>query len=221
MSALAVDTRGHGEASAPFTATARPETAFSARRGSGGARERHAGLSRVYILATLVWFWAGEGVRPDWADLAGASLCLDSAAIILLARSLAKPPESHDCGGPSDADGCCRIGASRLGETLNSRRFYVETSPSFKFVSRYHVGSRLIISSMHRVARVAANRGIAMYLPVAEPLCPADVSPCANSGRPRRISEGLSRQSLAGTAPRGTYTRESRWSLSTNSGLVP
>ena len=37
----------------------------------------------VYIAASLLWLWAIEGVRPDRWDLAGATICLAGAAIIL------------------------------------------------------------------------------------------------------------------------------------------
>ncbi len=35
--------------------------------------------------ASLCWLWLVEGVRPDRWDLAGASLCLAGASVILLA----------------------------------------------------------------------------------------------------------------------------------------
>ena len=50
----------------------------------------HAGRSfaaygGIYIAASLVWMWAVEGARPDWADLSGAGLALVGAGVILLA----------------------------------------------------------------------------------------------------------------------------------------
>lgn len=38
----------------------------------------------VYIVASLVWMWAIERVSPDRHDLAGATLCLTGAAIIIV-----------------------------------------------------------------------------------------------------------------------------------------
>ena len=44
-----------------------------------------AGYGGVYIVASLTWLWAVEGLRPDRFDLLGAALCLAGAAVILLA----------------------------------------------------------------------------------------------------------------------------------------
>ncbi len=44
----------------------------------------YAAYGGVYIVASLLWLWAVEGVRPDRWDLAGAGICLLGAAIILL-----------------------------------------------------------------------------------------------------------------------------------------
>lgn len=44
-----------------------------------------AAYGGVYILASLAWMWAVEGVRPDRWDVTGAALCLAGAAVILLA----------------------------------------------------------------------------------------------------------------------------------------
>jgi len=38
----------------------------------------------VYIVASLCWMWAIEGLRPDRWDVIGAALCLAGAALILL-----------------------------------------------------------------------------------------------------------------------------------------
>jgi len=43
-----------------------------------------AAYGGVYIVASLGWMWAVEGVRPDAWDGAGAALCLLGAAVILL-----------------------------------------------------------------------------------------------------------------------------------------
>ena len=51
---------------------------------SEAAGRAYAAYGGVYIVASLVWLWAVEGVRPDRWDLAGAGICLLGAAIILL-----------------------------------------------------------------------------------------------------------------------------------------
>lgn len=43
-----------------------------------------AAYGGVYIVASLGWLWAVEGLRPDRWDLAGAALCLAGAAVILM-----------------------------------------------------------------------------------------------------------------------------------------
>lgn len=49
------------------------------------AGRAYAAYGGIYILASLGWLWAAEGVRPDRFDLIGALLCLAGAAVILLA----------------------------------------------------------------------------------------------------------------------------------------
>ncbi|WP_082684631.1 YnfA family protein [Aureimonas ureilytica] len=49
------------------------------------AGRAYAAYGGVYILASLGWLWAAEGVRPDRFDLLGAVLCLAGACVILLA----------------------------------------------------------------------------------------------------------------------------------------
>jgi small multidrug resistance family-3 protein len=44
-----------------------------------------AAYGGVYIVASLGWMWAVEGLRPDRWDAMGAALCLAGAAVILLA----------------------------------------------------------------------------------------------------------------------------------------
>ena len=44
-----------------------------------------AAYGGIYIVASLVWMWAVEGMRPDRFDAFGAAVCLTGAAIILLA----------------------------------------------------------------------------------------------------------------------------------------
>ena len=53
----------------------RSEAAFAGRT--------YAAYGGIYIVASLVWLWAVEGVSPDRWDVAGASICLAGAAIIL------------------------------------------------------------------------------------------------------------------------------------------
>jgi small multidrug resistance family-3 protein len=43
-----------------------------------------AAYGGIYIAASLTWLWAVEGVRPDRWDVAGATLCLIGAAVILI-----------------------------------------------------------------------------------------------------------------------------------------
>jgi small multidrug resistance family-3 protein len=42
-----------------------------------------AAYGGVYIAASLVWLWLGEGTRPDRWDIAGAVICLVGSAVIL------------------------------------------------------------------------------------------------------------------------------------------
>ncbi|WP_447965303.1 YnfA family protein [Nitrospira sp. Ecomares 2.1] len=44
-----------------------------------------AAYGGVYIMASLVWLWAVEGMPPDRWDLVGAGMCLAGAAMILWA----------------------------------------------------------------------------------------------------------------------------------------
>lgn len=50
---------------------------------SDAAGRAYATYGGVYIAASLVWLWAAEGVRPDRWDVAGATLCLIGATVIL------------------------------------------------------------------------------------------------------------------------------------------
>lgn len=51
---------------------------------SNAAGRTYAAYGGVYILSSLLWLSAVENVRPDRWDIAGASLCLLGAAVILL-----------------------------------------------------------------------------------------------------------------------------------------
>lgn len=57
-----------------------------ARVDSAAAGRAYAAYGGVYIVASLIWLWTVEGVRPDRADVAGAALCLLGAAVILFGR---------------------------------------------------------------------------------------------------------------------------------------
>ncbi len=43
-----------------------------------------AAYGGVYIVASLVWLWTVEGVRPDRWDVLGGAICLAGAGLILL-----------------------------------------------------------------------------------------------------------------------------------------
>jgi small multidrug resistance family-3 protein len=50
---------------------------------SAAAGRAYASYGGIYIVASLIWLWAVEGVTPDRWDVGGAALCLVGAAIIL------------------------------------------------------------------------------------------------------------------------------------------
>ncbi|SON55368.1 hypothetical protein HDIA_1827 [Hartmannibacter diazotrophicus] len=54
------------------------------RVDAGFAGRAYAAYGGIYILTSLVWLWAIEGVRPDRWDMAGAGLCLVGALVIVL-----------------------------------------------------------------------------------------------------------------------------------------
>jgi small multidrug resistance family-3 protein len=59
--------------------------AFLLTRSEAAAAGRaFAAYGGVYIVASLGWLWAVEGVRPDRWDLIGAALSLAGAGLILL-----------------------------------------------------------------------------------------------------------------------------------------
>jgi small multidrug resistance family-3 protein len=47
------------------------------------AGRAYATYGGIYIVASLGWLWAVEGVRPDRWDVGGAFVCLIGAVIIL------------------------------------------------------------------------------------------------------------------------------------------
>lgn len=50
---------------------------------AAAAGRAYAAYGGIYILTSLLWLWAAEGVRPDRWDAAGAAVALLGAAIIL------------------------------------------------------------------------------------------------------------------------------------------
>lgn len=52
---------------------------------SDAAGRTYAAYGGVYIVASLIWLWALEGLCPDRWDAAGAALALAGAGVILFA----------------------------------------------------------------------------------------------------------------------------------------
>ena len=52
---------------------------------ASAAGRAFAAYGGIYIVSSLAWMWAVEGVKPDRFDLCGAALCLAGAGIIILA----------------------------------------------------------------------------------------------------------------------------------------
>ncbi len=50
---------------------------------STAAGRAYAAYGGIYIVASLVWLWSVEGVRPDRWDAIGAAVALVGAAIII------------------------------------------------------------------------------------------------------------------------------------------
>ena len=51
---------------------------------AAAAGRSYAAYGGVYIVASILWLWLVEGVRPDRWDMIGSAVCLCGAAIILL-----------------------------------------------------------------------------------------------------------------------------------------
>ena len=49
------------------------------------AGRAYAAYGGIYILASLAWLWAVEGVQPSRWDVLGAMMCLAGACVILVA----------------------------------------------------------------------------------------------------------------------------------------
>lgn len=52
---------------------------------SEAAGRAYAAYGGIYIVASLLWLWLAEGLRPDRWDIAGGIICLAGAAIIIAA----------------------------------------------------------------------------------------------------------------------------------------
>lgn len=52
---------------------------------SEAAGRAYAAYGGIYIVASLLWLWIAEGLRPDRWDIAGGLICLVGAAIIIAA----------------------------------------------------------------------------------------------------------------------------------------
>lgn len=50
---------------------------------SDAAGRAYAAYGGIYIIASILWLWIAEGVRPDRWDLAGGMICHMGAAVIL------------------------------------------------------------------------------------------------------------------------------------------
>lgn len=53
------------------------------RIDAANAGRTYAAYGGIYILSSILWLWAVEGVRPDRWDILGSAICLVGAAIIL------------------------------------------------------------------------------------------------------------------------------------------
>lgn len=51
---------------------------------SNQAGRAYAAYGGIYIVASLLWLWMIEHVRPDRWDITGAAICLIGAAVIVL-----------------------------------------------------------------------------------------------------------------------------------------
>jgi small multidrug resistance family-3 protein len=51
---------------------------------SDAAGRAYAAYGGIYIVASILWLWIAEGMRPDRWDMAGGAVCLAGAALILL-----------------------------------------------------------------------------------------------------------------------------------------
>ena len=49
------------------------------------AGRAYAAYGGIYILSSLAWLWAVEGVQPSLWDIVGALMCVAGASVILVA----------------------------------------------------------------------------------------------------------------------------------------
>ncbi|HEY0075701.1 MAG TPA: YnfA family protein [Abditibacteriaceae bacterium] len=49
------------------------------------AGRAYATYGGIYILVSLIWLWAAEGIKPDKWDILGVAICLVGAGIIFFA----------------------------------------------------------------------------------------------------------------------------------------
>ena len=77
---LAIDGEQPGTVLGPGGGAQGEEAAAAAAEVAGRAYAAYGG---IYIAASLAWLWSVEGLRPDRWDLAGATLCLAGAAVIV------------------------------------------------------------------------------------------------------------------------------------------
>ena len=54
------------------------------RIDAAAAGRAYAAYGGIYILTSLFWLWAVEGVQPSRWDIVGASLCVIGAGVILM-----------------------------------------------------------------------------------------------------------------------------------------
>lgn len=47
------------------------------------AGRAYAAYGGIYIIASIVWLWAVERIRPDGWDIAGSAVCILGSALIL------------------------------------------------------------------------------------------------------------------------------------------
>jgi small multidrug resistance family-3 protein len=53
------------------------------RVDASNAGRAYAAYGGVYILSSILWLWAAEGIKPDRWDLGGSAVALLGSAIIL------------------------------------------------------------------------------------------------------------------------------------------
>jgi len=53
------------------------------RVDSTAAGRAYAAYGGIYIIASLIWLWLVEGIKPDRWDVGGAALCLAGSCVIL------------------------------------------------------------------------------------------------------------------------------------------